>query len=90
MDLKNYLIESGTKKADFARAVGVSPALLHQWIERIRPVAIQHCSVIERQTEQKVSRKDLRPDDWQKIWPELAAAELRGVHPHQLSPLKNS
>lgn len=82
MDLKNYLIKSSTKKADFARAVGVSPALLHQWIEKIRPVAIQHCSVIERETVGAVGRKDLRPDDWQKIWPELAEpAHRRSTDP---------
>lgn len=74
MDLKNYLIESDTKKAEFARAINVSAALLHQWIEGIRPVAIQHCPAIEKQTGGKVTRKELRPDDWHKIWPELAAA----------------
>lgn len=74
MDLKNYLIESDTKKAEFARAINVSAALLHQWIEGIRPVAIQHCPTIEKQTCGKVTRKELRPDDWHKIWPELAAA----------------
>ena len=73
MDLKNYLIESDTKKAEFARAINVSAALLHQWLEGIRPVAIQHCPTIEKQTCGKVTRKELRPDDWHKIWPELAA-----------------
>ena len=74
MDLKNYLIESDTKKAEFARAINVSAALLHQWIEKIRPVAIQHCPAIEKQTDGMVTRQELRPDDWHKIWPELAAA----------------
>ena len=74
MDLKNYLIESDTKKAEFARAINISAALLHQWIEGIRPVAIQHCPAIEKQTGGKVTRKELRPDDWHKIWPDLAAA----------------
>ena len=76
MDLKNYLIESDTKKAEFARAINVSAALLHQWIEGIRPVAIQHCPAIEKQTGGKVTRKELRPDDWHKIWPDLAAAQV--------------
>lgn len=71
MDLKNYLIESDTKKAEFARAINVSAALLHQWIKGIRPVASQHCPAIEKQTGGKVTRKELRPDDWHKIWPEL-------------------
>lgn len=83
MDLKNYLIESDTKKAEFARAINVSAALLHQWIESIRPVAIQHCPAIEKQTGGKVTRKELRPDDWHKIWPELvnAPAPRRATDP---------
>jgi len=73
MNLANYLAETGTKKSSFARAIKVSPALLHQWVEGIRPVAIQHCISIERETGGRVSRKDLRPLDWMSIWPELGA-----------------
>lgn len=29
------------------------------------------CVSIEQATDGAVTRKDLRPDDWQKIWPEL-------------------
>lgn len=28
---------------------------------------------VERETDQKITRKDLRPDDWNLIWPELLA-----------------
>lgn len=75
MNLKKYLIESGTKKAEFARAINISPALLHQWIENIRPVAIRHCPAIEGETGGKVTRQELRPDDWHKIWPELVVVD---------------
>jgi DNA-binding transcriptional regulator YdaS (Cro superfamily) len=74
MDLKNYFSSSDTTKAAFARSIGVSSALLHQWVERIRPVAPQHCPQIEVQTSGAVTRADLRPDDWHLIWPELAAS----------------
>ena len=33
----------------------------------------EHCAVIEART--GVSRRDLRPDDWHRIWPELVNAE---------------
>jgi DNA-binding transcriptional regulator YdaS (Cro superfamily) len=72
MDLKDYFSNGNAKKAAFAREIDVSPALLHQWIEKIRPVAIHHCTAIEARTAGAVTRKDLRPGDWQKIWPELA------------------
>lgn len=74
MNLKTYSASTEIRKADLARSVGVSPALLHQWIEGIRPVAIRHCLAIERATDSQVTRKDLRPDDWQNIWPELASS----------------
>lgn len=71
MELKNYIDKASMRKADIARVLGVSPALVHQWAEKIRPVAIRHCVGIERLTHGGVSRKDLRPDDWHLIWPEL-------------------
>jgi DNA-binding transcriptional regulator YdaS (Cro superfamily) len=77
MDLKKYLTETGAKKAEFARAVGVSPALLHQWIAGIRPVAVRHCHAIELQSGGCVTRKELRPSDWGTIWPELAGSDAR-------------
>jgi DNA-binding transcriptional regulator YdaS (Cro superfamily) len=77
MDLKNYLANSDTTKAAFARSIGVSAALLHQWIEQIRPVAPQHCPQIEKQTAGAVTRAELRPDDWHLIWPELDVDQQR-------------
>jgi len=79
MNLKTYSNQPAIKKASLARSVGVSPALLHQWIEGIRPVAIRHCTAIERATDGEVSRKDLRPDDWQIIWPELSTAPTKAT-----------
>jgi len=32
---------------------------------------VGECVAIERATGGVVTRKDLRPDDWWKIWPEL-------------------
>ena len=34
-------------------------------------VPIEHCTPIEQATKGAVTRKDLRPNDWQAIWPEL-------------------
>lgn len=54
-----------------AKALDLTPALIHQWRSGTRPVPVQHCVAIERATEGAVSRRDLRPDDWHLIWPEL-------------------
>jgi DNA-binding transcriptional regulator YdaS (Cro superfamily) len=45
----------------------------------------ENCVVIERATGGLVTRKDLRPDDWERIWPELAMSAKRpkrGVAAH--------
>jgi len=34
-----------------------------------------YAAAIERATNGQVTRRDLRPLDWQAIWPELAALE---------------
>ena len=43
---------------------------IQQW--RKAGVPIEHCSDIEIATNGEVTRRELRPDDWQRIWPELA------------------
>lgn len=53
-----------------ADRIGVSVAAIGNW--KLRGVPIEQCWPIERATGGAVTRKDLRPDDWQEIWPELA------------------
>lgn len=53
-----------------AALIGVSAQVLSNW--KARGVPIERCLSIEQATERAVTRKDLRPDDWQAIWPELA------------------
>eukprot|EP01030_Chromulinospumella_sphaerica_P005082 gene5082-4970_t len=58
-----------------AAALGVTQPLVSNWRTRgTKPGAI-YCVAIERATGRKVTRKDLRPDDWFLIWPELEGAE---------------
>jgi len=40
-------------------------------------VPIARCLAIERATSGAVTRRDLRPDDWQDIWPELAEPQTQ-------------
>lgn len=59
--------------ATLAASIGVSPVLVSQWSTGPRLPPIERCVAIERATDGQVTRRDLRPDDWQDIWPELAA-----------------
>jgi DNA-binding transcriptional regulator YdaS (Cro superfamily) len=60
----------GSQQA-MAVALGVTKAAVWQWKDGGRQVPVQHCVSIERDTNGVVTRKDLRPDDWHLIWPEL-------------------
>ena len=57
--------------SDLARKVGVAPSVIYQWKTGVRRVPIIRCADIELATNGQVTRKDLRPDDWHLIWPEL-------------------
>lgn len=56
-----------------AKAVGVAPAQVSQWVNGVRPVPAHYCLAIERATKGEVTRADLRPDDYWLIWPDLPA-----------------
>lgn len=76
MQLNEYLKSPGALTVrQLAEAVGVkSDMQIRQWQHAYngrRPGPI-YCQAIERATLGQVTRKDLRPNDWQQIWPELA------------------
>ena len=58
-----------------AGLVGVKPPTVSQWKNGKRPVPTERASDIEQVTNGAVTRKDLRPDDWHRQWPELAEQE---------------
>jgi len=66
-------------QAKLARLIGVTNPTVNQWVRGSRPVPIERCPDIERATGGAVTRRDLRPDDWQRIWPELAKSEAAHV-----------
>ena len=75
MDLKTYL--KTHKQAELARVLGVTQGAVHQWANGLTAVAIERCVPIERATGGAVTRRDLRPNDWQDIWPELVEVYAR-------------
>jgi DNA-binding transcriptional regulator YdaS (Cro superfamily) len=59
----------------FAAKVGITPVYLSQLAacQDGRAPSPELCVVIELATSKTVTRRDLRPADWQAIWPELIA-----------------
>ena len=58
-------------RAALADFLGVTQAAIGNW--RLRgAVPVEHCAQLEIATKGRVTRRDLRPADWARIWPELA------------------
>lgn len=54
-----------------AKELGVSVNTISEWATAKRPVPIIRAVEIEELTAGIVTRKQLRPDDWYQIWPDL-------------------
>ncbi|WKU18757.1 transcriptional regulator [Advenella alkanexedens] len=55
----------------FAKALNIGAPTVANWASKKQPVPIIRCVQIEEVTAGMVTRKQLRPDDWWLIWPEL-------------------
>ncbi|GHZ87291.1 helix-turn-helix domain-containing protein [Vibrio cholerae] len=76
-ELKVYLKSLKTSERHaFAKRVGTSLSYLRKVMSiqqtNLHPLT---CALLEKESNGKVSRKSLRPDDWQLIWPELDLKE---------------
>ncbi len=71
-------------QAALASAIGVKQQHIWNWLSRAGHVPLGHCTAIEAATQGAVTRRDLRPHDWHRVWPELVTAE----HPAPVRPEK--
>lgn len=57
---------------ELAKAIGVSQQMISKLLNNPDfPISSKTAVAIEKATNGQVTRKDLRPDDWHFIWPEL-------------------
>ena len=77
MNLKEYT-DQHTQIA-LAKAIKAAPSFVNQWVKGGRPIPAAYCVAIERATGGKVSRQELRPDDYWLVWPDLAAPTQRAT-----------
>lgn len=77
MKLKDYFLTRRGEQSKMAEALGISTSQMSQMVSGLCAISNERCVAIEKFTDGLVSRKDLKPDTWQKIWPELA--EKRSV-----------
>lgn len=65
------------EQSSFAQRCGTTVGYLRKAVSVGQRLKVVVCVSIERETHGQVTRKDLRPDDWQDIWPELAISEQK-------------
>lgn len=72
MDLKTYISQERGRAAALAKAIGAHPPDLSRWADGTRPIPVHFGPAIERESGGLVTRPEMFPDTWQRIWPELA------------------
>lgn len=75
MTLSDYLKAERGRTNTLAALLGVSGSLVTQWANGNKGVSAERAVEIERATAGTVTRRDLRPADWFKVWPELVDSE---------------
>jgi len=72
MNLAQYLMQERGRQAALAKAIGAHAPDISRWADGTRPIPVAHGAAIEAATRGLVTRREMFPDDWQRIWPELA------------------
>jgi DNA-binding transcriptional regulator YdaS (Cro superfamily) len=88
MNLSNYLSEARGRQASLARAIGAHAPDVSRWADGTRPVPLHFAALIESATGGAVTRQEMFPAEWARLWPELASstpAPPTTVTPHKLT-----
>lgn len=72
MNFKDWVTQKRGRSVAVALALGIRPPTVSDWVRGNNVIPVDRCVAIERATDGAVTRKDLRPSDWQDHWPELA------------------
>lgn len=74
MKLYEYIKKDRGLATALAKKINVHAPDVSMWAAGTRPIPYKYGAPIEKATKGEVTRKDLFPDDWQDIWPELIEA----------------
>lgn len=73
--LKSWLGAERGRATKLAHHLGVPPSFVTKMGEGEKAVPVAHGAAIEQFTDGAVTRQQMFPADWQRIWPELLAHE---------------
>ena len=69
-----------------ADALGISASQVNQWTTGRRTIPVKYCQSIVDLTEGSVTVEDLRPEDWQLIWPMPKCTTPESIHTNHYDP----
>lgn len=76
MNLSEYLSKQRGRQAELAKAIGAHAPDISKWASGERPIPVPYGAQIETATGGAVTRQEMFPNDWQKIWPEISGREV--------------
>ncbi|MFZ6734725.1 transcriptional regulator [Undibacterium sp. Ji42W] len=79
MHLKQYIQLERGRATMLAKGIDVSPSYLSQLASGAAPIQPKLAVRIECLTNGQVHRKDLFPNDWSEIWPELVRPDFAAL-----------
>jgi len=68
----------GITLAQLARDLGITRSAINDWKKKGVHIPSEYCALLEnklKNTSDPLTKIDMRPDDWQKWWPDLATQE---------------
>ncbi len=74
MNLKTYCLQKRGRQSELAKAIGAHASDLSDWVHDKRPIPFPYGSPIESASGGLVTRQEMFPHDWRRLWPELAAS----------------
>lgn len=77
MELKDWCEAERGRASRLAEAAGIPRSFLSQIIAGDRPMPPAYVLAIETATGGEVTRREMRPNDWEAIWPEAKVKPRR-------------
>ncbi|MGH8647613.1 MAG: transcriptional regulator [Gammaproteobacteria bacterium] len=81
MLFKTWIESERGRAGALALFLKVPPSFVSKMVSGEKPIPISHMAAIEAFSNGQVTRQEMRPDDWQSIWPELAQAQAEPPPP---------
>ena len=79
--LKEWLENERGRGVALSRRLNVPSSFISNMADGKKAIPVQHGAAIEQFTAGAVTRQQMFPNDWQRIWPELATDTTPATHP---------